>query len=224
MTIFSLLLELTWSDIPDAVKYIGGTAGALVAVAGGYKAVRGNVIRPLLTRRKAKNMEKARVEALFTTVERIESSMNMLVAEVRPNGGSSIKDSINRIDVRVEHLHARVRHQDETNPTPTFQLDDQGECTFANTALCELLRADESDLFFAQWYSFVDPTDRAMVMNQVKEAVAYKFPIDITARFRTEGDRVFIVRLKASPHIVSGGVLRGFFGTACAVKQAGEND
>jgi PAS domain-containing protein len=218
MILPTLLLELTWSDIPDAVKYIVGTVIALTSAVGGYKAARKSIINPILVKRKAKQMEQAAVQALFTTVERIETGLNTLVAEVKPNGGSSIKDSINRIDTRVEHIQARVRYQDETNPIAKFELDHLGECTFANDAFCEILHANEGDLLFAQWYAFVDPEDRGNCIRSVKEAIEYKFPIDITARFRAEGDGLVRLRLKASPHIASGAVLRGFFGTVTTVQ------
>lgn len=151
---------------------------------------------------------------LLESVKGFELTLAQIAAELRTNGGSSLKDLIITIDRRVEHIQARVRHQDETSRIAIFELDSNGDLKFANGAFREMVNADEQELTYRKYISRVHQDDRTRLLREVHEAIENAMPLDSMVKFRFDEKSFISVRLQATPDVRSGGELIGFFGTA----------
>jgi PAS domain S-box-containing protein len=218
MTHLLLFIDITW----DNLYLVGGGAIAALVVVGGLataiKSIRGEIWTPvfekLITPRRKRRKQ---MYGLVDSVAELTAVVQRIEAEVKTNGGHSLKDTVNRIDRKTEHIFARVRHLDETSVNAIFEMDATGNITFANSAFCEIFDADEHSLLFRNWISRARSEDQQRLLLELKSAIENKFPLDSTASFRIDGKAVITVRLKATPNVRSGGELLGFFGTASIV-------
>jgi PAS domain S-box-containing protein len=209
-----LFIEITADQI---YWLLGGFLAATVAIgglAGAVKGIRGEIWNPFkkgfLMPRKERKLKMA---AIVNNFDEVISSQKRIEAELSTNGGKSLKDTVNRIDRKTEHLQARARHQDNHSVRPIFELDASGGLTFANAALCETLGVDEEDLMFRNWVSRVVPEQRQSILREIADAVDNKMPLDAMIRFNGKGG-IVTMHFTAQPYVRGGGELVGFFGTA----------
>lgn len=223
MSIFLLLIDLaafefTWRDIVvGIVAIVLGLAGLIKAVkeirAEGWTPFKEKWITPRLTRRRRLDTLIDSVGAMSLTLERVD-------AELRINGGSSLKDMVGRIDRKVERLQARVKHQDETAPIAIFELNAKAELTFANCSFRDMVNAEDRELMHRNYISRIHRNDKTRFIEELREAVDNKMPIDSTVQFRVDDTKFAPIRLCANPDVRPGGQLIGFFGTATKIMNA----
>lgn len=210
----ALFIEITNEQVGWLV---GGFMAAVVTIGGlatAIKAIRGEIWNPFnkgfLAPRKARRLKLA---AVADTFDSVVASQKRIEAELSTNGGKSLKDTVNRIDRKTEHLQARARHQDNRSSKPIFELDAGGGLTFANAALCQMLGLEEEDLMFRNWISRVVADQRQGILREIKDAVENKMPLDTVIRFNGKGG-IVTMHFTAQPYVRLGGELVGFFGTA----------
>lgn len=223
-----ILIQLFGYEL-TAIELTVGAAGLLYGIAKVFQAIRD--IRTLgwqpfkdrwISPRQARNKK---LDELIGSVGDIVQKVDRIDCELRTNGGSSVKDMVCRIDTKVEHIQARVRHQDETNERAIFELDENGHLTFANCAFRELVDAEENELLHFDFVSRIHPEDRSRFIREIGESIANKMPLDTNVRFRVTNIHNTIdgglraVQLSAKPDVRSGGQLVRFFGTACKASQ-----
>jgi PAS domain-containing protein len=204
--------DITPGALTTMVVAILLASGALVKAISdintlGWQPFKEKWLRPRKARRQ-------RQEALLNKVEQMGEQVAEVLKEVKPNGGSSLRDAVTGIDNKVESINARVHHQDETSPIAIFRLDEHGMLVFANCAFRSLVNAEENELVFNKYLALIESTDRARMIAEIRDAVNLKIPLDTTVRFRISAHDSVAVRLRATPDVRSGGSLKGFFGTA----------
>lgn len=188
----------------------------------GWEEFRDRWITPRRARRQRNEKLFESVGDLQKTCEALTETCGVIRSELMTNGGGSIKDTVNIIHRKVEHIQARVKHQDETSSIPTIEFDQGAGITFANCAFRELVNADLSELHHRNYLSRVHPDDRTRLIKELQEAVDNKMPIDSTVRFRIAQNQYVLVHLEALPDVRPGGDLMGYFGTASKVPIASE--
>lgn len=229
------LIQLFGYDL-TAIELTVGAAGLLYGIAKVFQAIRDirtlgwqpfkeHWIAPRQARTEKLDKLIGTVDGLVGKVDGVEQKVDRIDGELRTNGGSTVKDMVCRIDTKVEHIQARVRHQDETNERAIFELDDKGHLTFANCAFRELVDAEESELLHFDFVSRIHREDRSRFMTEIGESIANKMPLDTNVRFRIMNIHATIdgswrsVQLSAKPDVRTGGQLVRFFGTACKAAQ-----
>ncbi len=212
----------------DPFWLAGYIAAGLIAFAGALKAIhdirkygwhafKERWITPIKARREARTVLIQTVKTVVEGQTLLSEQVTEILKEVKPNGGESLKDKVQNTNSKVENIVARLRHQDETSDVPTFHLDDKGKLIFSNCAFRELVNAEEQQLLHNDYLSLMDDEDRARFIRARGESIDFMMPIDQIVKFKLVGPHYTTVRLQASPDVRNGGVLRGFFGTACKV-------
>lgn len=200
--------------IVAGVAIVGGFAAFLKAIKDiftlGWTPAYTQFKEWILRRRTQKRMN----ATIISDIADLKTMVSRIDAELRPNGGSTVKDMVCRIGNQVEHLQARVRHQDETNEKPIFELDSRGHLTFANCAFRELVNADENELSHRAYVSRIHADDRTRFIRELDEAIENKMPIDSTFKIRYDDSGFVALRILANPDVRPSGELVGFFGTA----------
>ena len=86
--------------------------------------------------------------------------------EVTPNGGSSIKDSINRIEKRQIMIDKRSKAVFYTFKDPIFEVDEKGNILWANQAFHTAMGT--KNLKGPDWVSFIDEIFREHFLRELE--------------------------------------------------------
>lgn len=89
-------------------------------------------------------------------IAKLEDKIDTLIAEFKPNGGSSIKDALSRIEQRQLFSLARQKSLMQTDPRPIFEADLEGNFIWVNTAFLRLVDVANMDAVKARgWLTFI---------------------------------------------------------------------
>lgn len=236
---FFFFLQSTTSDgwtTEGIIGLGGGAIGAILVLGGLVKAfadIRKDGWVPFrdkwITPRRA---WRTRQESMFGKVEdlckdRVEdrAMLQAIHREFKPNGGTTMNDRIASIDDKVENIVAERRHQNETSDLAIFKLDDKGEMVYTNCAFREIVNAEGDQVEHHNYLALMEDADRQRFIRALDEAVKFKMPIDVIAKFKMTGPHFRAIRLQASPDVrsssqspTSESMLKGFFGTAIEAK------
>ena len=168
----------------DKVEVVEIAIKAGGALGGGFAAMK--VIRRMFVSLKIKREESAKRMAAMQEV--IDGRPHILAAledirkEIKPNGGSSLRDSIDRI----EQMQAMQILTSDAQMTAVgvayWKSDKNGRCTYASRALCQALGATESDILGGNWLSSIHPDDREDVAKEWHNAVKHGRTFDLSYR------------------------------------------
>lgn len=208
----------TWTVLKIAVTVAGALLSAIISMITAALALKKAGLFKWLDKRylQPRRLQQQRVADACGLVEEIAPLVQRINQELSPNGGESMKDTVNRVDRKVEYLQARFRKYDEDNEDAVFELDEHGRMVYTNPAFCELIQADDRDLKHRDWISHVVAEDRPRVLAELDVAIANKMPIDIVVTFQHKMERTSPIHLHADPHVraQSPKDLLRFFGTA----------
>lgn len=146
--------------------------------------------------------------------------VDTIYAEVKPNGGSSLRDSIDRQeaaigDVRdgLEMADARAWAIVSSGKQPTWESGPDGGCLRANAAYLELVGRSADEVKGNGWENILAKNDKRRIWNEWSEAVAKRRTFESSYRVTNHGtSETFLVDAKATPIIGRGGELRGWIG------------
>lgn len=131
----------------------------------------------------------------------------LIKAEFSPNGGCSLKDTVNRIDKEVHVLKFHDRLSQDLDDRAILEFDYCGRCVYVNNAAAQLLGFEqETDWIGNSWVRVVSPKERVETLTTWLEAVKFGLQSDICCD--TEQGPV---RLAARPIFGSGDKLLGYF-------------
>lgn len=109
---------------------------------------------------------------IYETLEKYLPTIVEISTEFKPNGGSSIKDVLNRIDKNTQGHVSRLWTLLETSPLGYFEADVDGECVKVNKRWLELANISADSYKGYGWINGIDPKDRARVVEEWKECLA----------------------------------------------------
>jgi len=104
--------------------------------------------------------------------------LNLAINELVPNGGGSIKDSIGRMERKLDMVQRRTDIITDSLPDGIYECDAEGRCTFASLALCKAFGLQSSEMMGIGWLSAIHPEDRQPThevwMESVKTGTPYR--------------------------------------------------
>ena len=164
------------------------------------------------------------VYSIAKTIERLNAlpdRFDALLKEVKPNGGSSLRDAVDRTAKKIDELgdsivKIDVRHQTRWKMAAGiagWESDANGRCMAANSDLCEMLKMGEAEILGSNWKNFIHPDDAPRVFSEWSRIVQEGADFNLPARYVASDGTVIPVRLKAHSMIYSGRVL-GWIGVA----------
>lgn len=120
------------------------------------------------------------------------SKLKKLLVETKNNGGSTLKDQIDRIESSLKNLAVWVEASQHLTSKPMFKADEQGRFTWINVALAKLLGLGFEDLKGYGWLSYVHGEDVERVSREWAESVKDKRKFETT--FRVKNDFSNVIR------------------------------
>jgi PAS domain S-box-containing protein len=149
-------------------------------------------------------------------MEALLPGLDALIQEFKPNGGSSIRDQLNRIerDVQVARSMASIglRMADRAY----WISDPDGYCTECSPALAKLQGRMPEQILGNGWVTSLPPQWREPVAEEWNSAVKERREFDMEYAFRQPDGTIIPVTGHAIPVRVSGNVV-GFVGWAIPV-------
>lgn len=143
----------------------------------------------------------------------LNDKMSVVLAEVSPNGGSSIKDVVKRIDHRLYELELTSLTILDHEERGVFKTNSLGEIVWANRACATAFDTRRTDLLRFGWVSIVAPEQRALVTEEWENAMKLKRQVSIAFEILTnENERKSLV-INAYPIMGNNQVFLGYIGT-----------
>lgn len=150
-----------------------------------------------------------RVEQLAS----LDTTVQEIAAQLRPNGGSSIADILARLEASVAEIKQTRWAIEDINGHAFWQTADTGEMTHVSSGLSELLGADQKDIMGNGWVTAIHMGDRKRIFSEWSSAVSQQRRFDEVFRVTKQDTRSVInVRAKAVPLRSSDGRLLGYVG------------
>ncbi len=147
------------------------------------------------------------------TLESLAADIGGIKSELKTNGGSSLKDVVNKIhakqdqlDAKVESVIAQARGRTELalnqSGVAQFMCNELGEVTFANDALVDLVGIGRNHLMKNKWLVCIEDQDmREEVVRRLSFAIDKKIPFamaDIRLKNQKTGE-VFTGKISIDP-------------------------
>ena len=148
----------------------------------------------------------------FLYLKKVHGSLRKVVDQVTHNGGSSMLDSIARIELKITELAATNDVLQQISNKPLFRTDENGECAWVNSAYSEIVGKPLEDLLGHGWASIVDPSHRIALKNEWNSAISDGRRFDSTFHIVNNLKELrYKVRCRAYPVKVKGKVV-GYIG------------
>lgn len=109
-----------------------------------------------------------RLRALETT---LGGKLDAIMAELKPNGGSSIKDQLNRLETAVSISQAERLLLLDSVQQGVFTSDIKGQCIWVNDAFRKAVGGSMADFVGNNWENVVYPDDRETVSREWGRAI-----------------------------------------------------
>jgi PAS domain S-box-containing protein len=185
-------------------------AGSVVIAAVKYAPMAWRVVKQMYALARA-------LEAVALLPERVDS----LIKEVKPNGGSSLRDAIDstardisRLAYSIDELALRERTRWRMSTGAAgWESDHLGRFLRVNMEMCELLDCGEEDLTGTNWKNSVHSDDAQRVFSEWGRIINEGSDLSMSARLVDSNGITIPVRLKAHAMILGGRPI-GWIGTA----------
>jgi len=134
------------------------------------------------------------VEGFEQKSNKIIEKLNLLLSEVRPNGGSSLRDAVNRIEERQIRLDERSKAVLHESVDAIFESDSEGRMLWANHAYLRMVGRSMEEIRGFGWINSIHFDDREAVEDHWTQAVEQERPIDMKFRVVTPQGEITLVR------------------------------
>ena len=149
----------TISQIGDLFTAANLTLAAIILF-GGYLLKFTNKIKPYTT--------------ITEDIEELKSTVKKISDEFKNNGGSSLKDQIDKLTKSTDTILYRQRWILENRQEPIFETDEHGNFTWGNDSLTRLTDRTFKDLKGNNWINALEESSRALVSENWHSAIEDK--------------------------------------------------
>lgn len=170
---------MTWDDAGNAANVVMG----LGALAGGVFVV-WRVVMPYLR-----------------LLSSLQTKLAFIEEQLRPNGGSSLRDRVNAIDTKLNQKDARQWALVSSMREPVWESSPEGLCLRVNPAMLALTQRSADEYLGNNWETTVHPEDRERCAAEWETAVIRRRSFDMTFRVVQRGGAVFRVEALSAPYI-----------------------
>jgi PAS domain S-box-containing protein len=143
----------------DILLAVGAAAGALASIYKAYRPIWGALVK-IKDRMFATRRLESQVLALTDVVTRLSQQCQGISAQLQNNGGSSVKDSLDRIEARQHLFEQRQRVLFADATTGIAETDAEGRCLWVNRKMCEMTGRLPEDLMGYGWRNSIAPDER----------------------------------------------------------------
>ena len=129
---------------------------------------------------------------LIETNEKQQALLSWIQAEMKPNGGSSMRDAISRIERRVAASETKTNLIFAQLAVAAFETDAEGKCLFVTDAWCRLTGVSHHEALGHGWINGIHPDDRDRVFEEWRQSVEQSRPFSLTYRVGQAGTYTWV--------------------------------
>ena len=200
-----------------AIQYLVALFAAIAGFFAALKPVRRFLLKcwqKTFGRRKLRrHLERKRLEAeALERYEAIVESNKLILAELRPNGDSSMRDAVDRIEYRQAGFDAFLSAQLNVLDVAIFRTDAEGKVKYNNRKHQHLTGFSAGEVSGDGWVNVIHPIDRDMVFHKWKQAVESGIEFSEDIRYVSPEGEEYKVHVNAYREMDAHGNIRGFLG------------
>lgn len=112
------------------------------------------------------------------TMDQVLENSEYIHRELKPNGGGSLRDAVNRIDDRVDTINERQQRAElrlaalnMNAPHGIVETEVNGKCVWVNRTLCRWAGRTVGEFMGAGWLTMIQSRHRDRVAHAWKQAV-----------------------------------------------------
>lgn len=139
--------------------------------------------------------------------------INLISEEFRPNGGSTLRDAINRIEEKVTVNEQKTLAIIKSMPLGTWISDAKGKCVDLNRSLCKITGRTESEMKGDNWSNWIHPSEKEDVFEEWTRCIQNDLNFDMEYRYVLPSGKTQKVHGVAYQLKDQSGKLMGFLGT-----------
>jgi PAS domain S-box-containing protein len=157
--------------------------------------------------------EYQKITGLHAKLEEAIPLIHKISGEFTCNGGSTLKDAINRVESKLSGHEARIEVLLSNSSLATFESDLNGKFVNVNREWRHLVDAETSEILGDAWIQGVIPADRDLVRQEWSKSVAEKREFNFKTKMGSVRDGNYFDVLICSS-IIRGkdGQAKGLFG------------
>lgn len=125
------------------------------------------------------------------------SEVKKIRKELTPNGGSSLRDAINRVETRVEGIEFAQQISWDFDTIPIFRTTGDGLCLWVNQTYLDLVKRGKDFLINKGWESCIHHEDREKVVKEWENACYDGRNFDMSCRMVDINQNVIHCRARA---------------------------
>lgn len=144
-------------------------------------------------------------------------TIKIISEEFRPNGGSTLRDAINRIESKITIEQQKTMAIIKSLPLGTWVADKTGKYIDVNRSLCRIIARTESEIQGDNWSNWIHPEDKESTWEEWQRCVANTINFDMVYRFVLPDGKIQRVHGVAYQLRDEKNILVGFLGTLYAV-------
>ena len=184
---------------------IGPISSAIVVLYGLWR----KVIRPLSIVIREDINERIERQA---KQDQMISDVAWIIDQMKPNGGSSIKDSLNRLETELHLVSQRQKIFVLDSPFAIFESNVDGDCVYANRTYCRSVGRSMEEILGRGWINTLHESTRARCVEEWMFAVKDKREFSMEYNMKDEDGNAFKVHCSASPMYDRHGEICGWTG------------
>jgi len=158
-------MMLISSELSKQINEFAIVIGAICSIAGSVYAIWRFGIRPTYI------TSKKMITDIYNVAMAASNIHNIIQKELNTNGGSSLKDAINRIESRLSLQDGKYRATLSLLESPVWESDEDGNCIWVNRAYRKLTGYDIDNLRDMGWISIISPEYRELVSEEWESSV-----------------------------------------------------
>lgn len=140
-----------------------------------------------------------------------------MAEEFRPNGGSTLRDAINRIEEKVTIQEQKTLAMIKSMPLGTWTADANGKFDDLNKSMCRITGRSESELKGDNWITWVSGSEKEDVFEEWQRCVHNDLNFDMEFSFVLPDGKLQKVHAFAYQLRTPQGKLVGFLGTLSSI-------
>jgi len=140
------------------------------------------------------------IPVILTKIENINK-------ELSPNGGSSLRDKVNKISEKTFDISTSLDLISKTqsslmylDSTPIFKCDKDGYCIFVNQSWLTLTGLNDPIQAYGRgWFRTIDPNEKELVIEEWEQCIESQSVFDrIFTIYNSQTEKLIKVRCKSS--------------------------
>jgi len=152
---------------------------------------------------------KARIDEANDLYKKVQ----LIAEEFRPNGGSTLRDAINRIEASVTIQEQKTLAIIKSLPLGTWISDARGKFVDVNKSMCKIMQRTESEIRGDNWSNWIIPAEKEQVVEEWTRCITSDLNFDASFSCVLPNGKIQKVHAVAYQLRSLNGALLGFLGT-----------